>query len=139
MKKLTTPTEMFGPYTTIEVLADRYRCDGADLPFIVVGEGIISDVEEGDFPPLPAPTLPVPESVDNAQARIALIQSGISIATVDAAIAAIPDAVEREIAYTQWEYRATIRRDSELLVSLAGAMGLTSAQVDDLFRLAATL
>jgi hypothetical protein len=81
----------------------------------------------------------VPQSVDNAQARMALIKSGISIATVDAAIQAIPDAVERELAYAQWEYRATVRRDSELLVSLAGAIGLTNEQVDDLFRLAATL
>jgi hypothetical protein len=95
---------------------------------------------DGDtpVPPVPQP-VPVPASVDNAQARMALIQSGIAIATVDAAIAAIPDAVEREIAYTQWEYRATVRRDSELLVSLGTAIGLTSEQIDDLFRLAATL
>jgi hypothetical protein len=95
---------------------------------------------DGDTPIPPAPQPEsVHDSVDNAQVRLALIKSGISIATVDAAIAAIEDQVEREIAYTQWEYRATIRRDSELLVSLSSAIGLTSEQVDDLFRLAATL
>jgi response regulator RpfG family c-di-GMP phosphodiesterase len=81
----------------------------------------------------------VPESVDNAQAREALIRSGISIATVDAAIQSIPDATEREIAYTQWEYRATVRRSSELVASLGAAIGLTSEQIDDLFKAAARL
>jgi hypothetical protein len=55
MKKLTTQDAVYGPYRTIEVMADRYRCDGADLPFNVIGEGVISDVEEGDFPPPPPP------------------------------------------------------------------------------------
>jgi hypothetical protein len=93
----------------------------------------------GEFTAPPEQPGPVPESVDNAQAREALIRSGISIATVDAAIQAIPDAVEREIAYTQWEYRATVRRDSELTVSLGTAIGLDNDAIDDLFRLAATL
>ena len=43
MKKLTTPAGVFGPYAAIETLIDRYRCDGADLPFSVVGEGAISE------------------------------------------------------------------------------------------------
>lgn len=88
--------------------------------------------------PLASPT-PVPSEVSNAQAREALIRSGISIASVDAALAAISDPVEREVAVTQWEYRSSIRRDAGLVVSMAGAMNLTPAQVDDLFRLAATL
>jgi hypothetical protein len=93
----------------------------------------------GEFTAPPEQPAPVPEAVDNAQAREALIRSGISITTVDTAIQAIPDAVEREIAHTQWEYRATVRRDSELLVSLATAIGLSGDEIDDLFRLAATL
>jgi hypothetical protein len=60
MKKITTDSAVFGPFTVIETLADRYRCDGADLPFTVVGEGVISDVEEGDFPP-PPPAPPTDE------------------------------------------------------------------------------
>ena len=111
------------------------------MPGLISGEtGSIGWLWDGEtLTPPPAPPVPVPDSVDNAQARMALIKSGISIVTVDAAIQAIPDATERELAYAQWEYRGTIRRDSELLVSLAGAIGLTSEQVDDLFRLAATL
>ena len=52
MKKIITPGGTFGPYNTVEVLADRYHVDGADLPFSVVGQGTISDAVEGDFPPV---------------------------------------------------------------------------------------
>lgn len=53
MKKLVTPAGVFGPFQSIEVLSDRYRADGADLPFVVVGDGDILDVEPGDFPAPP--------------------------------------------------------------------------------------
>lgn len=52
MKKIVTQAGKFGPYNTVEVLADRYHVDGADLPFTVVGQGEISDVVDGDFPPV---------------------------------------------------------------------------------------
>lgn len=51
MKKITINGVNYGAYNTIEVLDDRYRCDGADLPFSVVGQGVISDTVDGDFPP----------------------------------------------------------------------------------------
>ena len=54
MKKITTASGKFGPYTSVEVLEDRYRVDGpSDLPFTVIGQGEISDVVDGDFPPPP--------------------------------------------------------------------------------------
>jgi hypothetical protein len=54
MKKITTATGKFGPYNSIEVLEDRYQVDGpAHLPFTVIGQGEISDVVDGDFPPPP--------------------------------------------------------------------------------------
>ena len=52
MKKITTQAAIFGPYNIVEVLADRYRVDGADLPFTVIGQGEISDVVDKDFPPV---------------------------------------------------------------------------------------
>lgn len=66
MKKITTAAGTFGPYATIETLTDRYRCDGADLPFSVVGQGAIDDVVPGDFP---APVIPAP-SVDEIVAAM---------------------------------------------------------------------
>jgi len=50
MKKIITQVGKFGPYNTVEVLDDRYRVDGGDLPFTVIGQGEISDVVDGDFP-----------------------------------------------------------------------------------------
>ncbi len=51
MKKLITPGGVFGPYTTVITLGDRYRCDGADLPFTVVGAGTIDDWTD-PYPPV---------------------------------------------------------------------------------------
>jgi hypothetical protein len=95
--------------------------------------------DNGEFTAPPEQPGPVPEAVDNAQAREALIRSGISIATVDAAIQLISDPTEREVAFTQWEYRDKIRRNASLVVSIAGSLGLSESQVDDLFRTASTL
>ena len=53
MKKIQSANSLFGPYRSVEVLDDRYRCDGADLPFTVIGQSVVSDVVEGDFPEPP--------------------------------------------------------------------------------------
>lgn len=39
----------YGPYKNVEVLADRYRCDGIELPFSVVGQGQIVDADTVTF------------------------------------------------------------------------------------------
>lgn len=54
MKKLTTTKGVFGPYETVEMLTDRYRCDGADLPVTVVGIGEVTEWEG----PLPQHAIP---------------------------------------------------------------------------------
>jgi hypothetical protein len=51
MFKVTTPVGKFGPYSKVETLEDRYRCDNADLPFTVVGTGVIEEALPDDFPP----------------------------------------------------------------------------------------
>jgi hypothetical protein len=127
-----------GPFKVVETLQDRLRCDGVDYPFTVLGAYTLSN--DDSLAPVPAPKPePVPSEVSNAQARESLIRLGISIASVDSALAAITDPVEREIAFTQWEYRDKIRRNASLVVSIAGSLGLSESQVDDLFRTASTL
>lgn len=81
----------------------------------------------------------IPTVVTMAQARKALILGGVSITAVNEAIADIPDPTERQLAETDWEYSTTVRRQSPLITSLAPALGLTEAEIDDLFVLAATL
>jgi hypothetical protein len=81
----------------------------------------------------------VPDVVTMLQARTAIILSGVSIASVSAALGAIVDTQARELAQTEWEHSTTFRRDSELIASLSPALNLTTEQVDSMFVLAATL
>ena len=76
---------------------------------------------------------PVPEGITPRQAKIALLQAGL-LDDVEAAVAAIPDETTRRIAQVEWEYAQEVRRDWPLLVQVAAQMGLTDAQVDELFR-----
>lgn len=88
-----------------------------------------------DLPELPA----VPASVSARQIRLYLIGAGISLASVDAAIDAIPDPQTREIVRVEWEYAPYVERSHPMLIPLAAALGLSETQVDDAFREASGL
>lgn len=76
----------------------------------------------------------VPQSVSARQIRLWLVQrGGVSLAAVDAAIDAIPDAVTRDSVRVEWEYSTYCERKHPMLVPLAAALGLTEAQVDQAF------
>lgn len=85
------------------------------------------------------PPQPVPESVTARQIRLWLVRHGVSLAQVDAAIDAIPDAQAREEARVEWDYAPYVERTHPMLVPLAAALGLDEAQVDEAFREAATI
>lgn len=85
------------------------------------------------------PTPAIPESVSARQIRLWLVQHGISLAAVDAAIDAIPDAVTRDSVRVEWEYAPYVERSHPMLVPLAAALGLTEPQVDQAFVEAAGL
>jgi hypothetical protein len=88
-------------------------------------------------PPPPPPEPPTPTVVSMRQARLALLGAGL-LAHVNAAIEAMPG-IEGEAARIEWEFASEIRRDSPLVVGLSAALGLTSEQMDELFRQAGTL
>lgn len=92
------------------------------------------DGEEWVLPPVP-----VPESVTARQIRLWLVSHGVSLAAVEAAIDAIPDAQQREMVRVEWEYAPYVERIHPMLVPLAAALGLSEAQVDQAFREAATI
>ena len=75
----------------------------------------------------------VPYSVTRFQARAALAASGL-LPSVEAAIASADQ-------FTQiaWADAQEFRRESPTMNALAGVLGLSSAQLDDLFRQAATI
>ena len=77
-------------------------------------------------------------TVTMRQARLALLGAGL-LTHVDAAIAAIPDPVQRTAAQIEWEYATVIERNSLLVQSLAAGLGLTAPAIDALFEAASRI
>lgn len=63
MSVVITPDSVLGPFKQIEVLGDRLRCDGAELPFVVIGSYRISEDD------LLAPPPRVDDSEQRAEIR----------------------------------------------------------------------
>jgi hypothetical protein len=80
----------------------------------------------------------VPQSVTRRQARQALIMAGL-FDQVQPAIDAIVDAQQRALMQSEWDDSQMFERNRPALITMATALGLSSAQVDDLFRAAAAL
>lgn len=78
---------------------------------------------------------PVPVQVTNFQARAVLLAAGL-FDRVDAAIKAQP---QTSAAYQAWQYANDITRNGTLVTGMAEMLGFTAAQLDDLFRQAATI
>ncbi len=66
--------------------------------------------------------------------RQRLILMGITPNLVDDEIVKIPNETDRALAQNSWEYETTVRRNSELLATLAPKFSLTPEQLDDLFQ-----
>jgi len=77
------------------------------------------------------------QAVSMAQARLALLQSGL-LSGVDAAIASLPSP-QKEAAQIEWEYQTQVVRSSGLVAGLVVALGISDQELDDLFNLAGTL
>ena len=77
-------------------------------------------------------------SVTPRQMRIALVMSGISISNIEAVINSLPEPDQSVVRIT-WEYSVEFQRNNPLIASMGPALGLTTAQIEQLFILAATL
>lgn len=75
----------------------------------------------------------VPPVVSARQCRLVLAAQGL-LSAVEAAVAASPELVQIE-----WEFASYVSRNSALVSSLGGSLGLTEEQLDDMFKTAATL
>lgn len=82
----------------------------------------------------PESLMAVPQVISRRQAKQALLQAGL-LDVADAAIAASGD----RAAQIDWADAQEFRRDWATLISMQNALSLTDEQIDDLFRLAATL
>lgn len=90
-------------------------------------------MEQAEYTPGPSY---VPAEIDRAQLYLALTDAQIS--AVQTALAGLP-AVKRRIFTIEWQNRASIRRDSQLVKALGTALGLNDAQLDALFIAGAAL
>jgi hypothetical protein len=84
----------------------------------------------------PPPPMPV---LTSRQLRLGLVANGISLPSVEAAIDAIEDEADREVARIEWEYATTFERSHPLIEQVGSALGLTPEQIDDMWTEAATL
>lgn len=104
---------------------------------VATDTGNIGDTYSGgNFTPA-TPVVPVPASVTMRQARLALHATG-KLTAVEAAINALADP-PKTAARIEWDYSNEVQRHNGFVASLAPALGLNDTQLDDLFRLAATL
>jgi hypothetical protein len=82
---------------------------------------------------LPHPPAPVPRVVTMRQARLALLAAG-KYSAVNAAMADASEAIRIE-----WEFAATVDRDSQTTQLLAAALNLNDTKLDELFTAAGKL
>ena len=75
----------------------------------------------------------IPDTVTARQIRLWLVLNGHALSQVEAAIDAIPDAQQREVARIEWEYAPYVERSHPMLVPVAAALGLSQADIDRAF------
>lgn len=97
----------------------------------------VSDSEIPEFHQFSNPIYEI-ESVTKLQLKLALIDFGIMPSSVLLAINQIENVTVRETFLTLWNDAVFFERNYPGLISMAGTLGLTSEQVDALFRLAIT-
>jgi response regulator RpfG family c-di-GMP phosphodiesterase len=79
----------------------------------------------------------VPQEVLLYQFRTAVTMAGLKSA-IEALIESLPDPT-KTVVHEKWEYGNTVKRYHPQTIQLATAMGISSAQIDDIFRTAATI
>lgn len=97
----------------------------------------VADSEIPEFHQFVSPNFTI-ESVTKLQLKLALIDFGIMPSSILVAINQIEDITTRETFLTLWSDASFFERNNESLISMAVTLGLTSEQVDVLFRLAST-
>ena len=104
-----------------------YASDGSEDAFIRPELIAISTAEYDAIRAAQAAITVVPYTVTPFQAKAALLQAGLLDAVKVAVLAAPP------IVQLAWSDATEFTRDSPTIAALAAQLGLTDAQVDDLF------
>lgn len=91
-----------------------------------------------DFNGVPNEQRTLPRDVTPRQIRQAMVLSGISMASIDAAIDALPEPT-KSLARIEWEYSTMFIRSNPLVGQIGMALNKTPEELDALWALAATL
>lgn len=91
----------------------------------------IVDAHDGNIPTI------IPD-VTPRQIRQALILSGVSLQQIDDAINSLSEPT-KSLARVEWEYSNVFQRNRPLVAQVAAMLRWTDTQLDDLWRLAASL
>ena len=156
IKNVKTPQWSNAEHTLLDVTLETDT--HGEIPFSAspndveaYGREIFEDAVAGKFgtiaeyvaPPLPPRV--VPQSVTRYQGRAALLQMGL-LDDIDAHYAALPTDTDDEalnlhnrMAKERWTGMLNFERDSEELVEMTSAFGMSATQVDDLFCFAETI
>lgn len=100
------------------------------------GDYSVAPLPEPELEPEPLPNIPASFPLSNRQLRLGLIRNGISLASVAAVIAAIPDDVARDEATVWWEYSDTIHWDHPMTQTLIGLMGIPLTDAEAMWMVA---
>ena len=110
---------------------------------IALYESIAEAGQEFDpaAPPVPEP-VPSPITAWQAKAGLAMTpyaEGGTLLDAAEAALAAMPDGAEKIVVLSAWNNNANLERNSPTILSFGAALGMTSDDLDNLFRLGASL
>lgn len=96
------------------------------------GVGDVYNPADGSFAPAETPAAPVPAEVSNVQGHAVLIQLNL-LDEAQSAITAIKDPTARQLAQLAFD-RGAFVRSSPMIAQLSAGLGLSSDQVDQMFR-----
>lgn len=122
--------------TLISIQQIAYRNDANERIALDIGDVPPAGFYEFDPAADPAPAT-VPAAITRRQARLSLLHAG-KLAAVESAIATISDHTHQMAAQIEYE-NATWERGNPWIEQLGSQIGLTPADIDQLFITAATL
>lgn len=127
-----TLTNTYGVYKTVELVGSNLVCDGViALPISVIGSyEILADNTLMEYPQA---VEPVPTFVYPRQIRLALTRVGLRSAVETHVAASGQDLKD------WWEFSNEFYRENPHVIETANALGVSSSQLDDLWRLARSL
>lgn len=76
--------------------------------------------------------------ITRRQLRLTLVRNGIPLASVDEAIAEMPEGLPKQEAQIEWADAGSFNRNHPTLLLIGASLGLTEAQVDAMWREAVT-